>query len=51
VLSAEFARLWVEIALLEEFIPVSIQDILQRCGAGFVKTYVEVELWHLRTSR
>jgi hypothetical protein len=41
VLSAEFAGLWVYESLLEKFIPVSVQDILQRGSAGFMKTYMQ----------
>jgi hypothetical protein len=44
VLSAEFAGLWIQDALLQELFPVSVQDILQRGGSGFMETNVQEEL-------
>jgi hypothetical protein len=44
VLGTEFAGLWIQDALLQEFPAVSVQDILKRGGSGFMETYVQEEL-------
>jgi hypothetical protein len=49
VLRTEFAGLGIQDALLQEFPAVSVQDILKRGGSGFMETYVQEELWHLKT--
>jgi hypothetical protein len=51
VLGTEFAGLWIQDALLKKLFPVAVQDILKRGGSGFMETYVQEKLWHLRTSR
>jgi hypothetical protein len=49
VLRAEFAGLWIQDTLRQKIFPVSVQDILKRGGSGFMETYVQEELWHLKT--
>jgi hypothetical protein len=44
VLGAEFASLWIQDALLQEFPAISVQDILKRGGSGLMETYVQEEL-------
>jgi hypothetical protein len=44
VLRAEFAGLWVQDALLQKFLAVSVQDILKRGGSCFMETNVQEEL-------
>jgi hypothetical protein len=44
VLSTEFPGLWIQDALLKKFFAISVQNILQRGGPRFVKTYVQEEL-------
>ncbi len=44
MLGTEFAGLWIQDTLLQEFPAISVQDILKRGGSGFMETYVEEEL-------
>ncbi len=50
MLGAEFAGLWIQDALLQEFLAVSVQDILKRGGSGLMETYVQEELGQLKTN-
>jgi hypothetical protein len=45
VLGTEFAGLWIQDALRQKFLAVSVQDILKRGGSGFMETYVKVEIF------
>ena len=44
MLSTEFAGLWIQGTLSQEFLAVPVQDILKRGGSGLMETYVQEEL-------